>query len=97
MHNLSSFITSYIIIVVVYFIISQHSEILDKLAAAETEAAELKNKNDDMEYNLEIATTKVDKFDRHLADAYQKIKTFEEGAITVAGGGEGVSKKKVRH
>ncbi len=73
----------------------QNSEVTDKLNAAETEAAELKNKIEDFEYNLDAATTKVDKFDRHLADAYLKIKTFEEGDITVQGGGEGVSKKKV--
>lgn len=37
----------------------------------------------------------MEKLDRYLADAYKKLNTMEEGKVTIAGGGEGVSKKKV--
>ncbi len=40
-------------------------------------------------------TSKMEKLDRYLADAYKKLNTMEEGKVTIAGGGEGVSKKKV--
>ena len=73
----------------------QNSEYLDKLTAAETEAAELKNNMEEIEFNLESASHKVDKYDRHLAEAMQKLKTLEEGDVHVKGGGEGVSKRKV--
>ena len=73
----------------------QNAELLDRLAAAETEAAELKNNVDDLEYNLENATLKVDRLDRHLTDANAKIMTYEEGNVTVEGGGAGVSRRKV--
>ena len=68
---------------------------MDKLTAAETEAAELKNLVDDLEYELGNAKTRVLKLDCRLSDATQKLKTFQEGEITVQGGGEGVSKNKV--
>lgn len=68
---------------------------MDKLTAAETEAAELKNLVDDLEYELDSAKTRVQKLDCHLSDAMTKLKTFQEGEITVQGGGEGVSKNKV--
>ena len=73
----------------------QNSELMDKLTAAETEAAELKNLVDDLEYELGNAKTRVLKLDCRLSDATQKLKTFQEGEITVQGGGEGVSKNKV--
>ena len=73
----------------------QNSELMDKLTASETEAAELKNLVDDLEYELDSAKTRVTKLDCHLSDAMQKLKTFQEGEITVQGGGEGVSKNKV--
>ena len=68
---------------------------MEKLVAAETEVEELKNKQEDLEYSLENATSKVEKLDRYLCEAYQKLHTLEEGKVTVEGGGEGVSKKKV--
>ena len=68
---------------------------VEKLAAAETEVEELKNKQEDLEYYLENANGKVEKLDRYLCEAYQKLHTLEEGKVTVEGGAEGVSKKKV--
>ena len=73
----------------------QNAELTDKLAASETEVAELKNQVEDLEYHLNSATQRVDKLDRHLADTMQKLKTYQEGEIKVQGGGEGVSKNKV--
>ena len=49
----------------------------DKLAAAETEAAELKNQVDDLEYQLANATHCVDKLDRHLTEITAKLKTYQ--------------------
>lgn len=76
-----------------YFL--QNSELLDRLAAAETEAAELKNNVDDLEYNLENAKLKVDRLERQLSEVYAKVQTYEEGNLKVEGGGVGVSKRKV--
>ncbi|KAK2140818.1 hypothetical protein LSH36_1238g00029 [Paralvinella palmiformis] len=72
----------------------KNAELTDKLAASETEVAELKNQVEDLEYHLNSATQRVDKLDRHLADTMQKLKTYQEGEIKVQGGGEGVSKNK---
>jgi len=71
-----------------------NSENLDKLSAAETEAAELKNNLEEVEYNCQEAQRRLDKYDKHLAEAVQKLKTLEEGSVTIEGGGEGVSKNK---
>lgn len=68
---------------------------MDNLGATETEVAELKNKVDDLEYYLAAERQTVDKLDRHLSAALQKMKTYQEGEIKVQGGGEGVSKNKV--
>ena len=54
-------------------------ECCGKLAAAETEVEELKNKQEDLEYYLENATSQVEKLDRYLCEAYQKLHTLEEG------------------
>ena len=67
----------------------------EKLTAAETEAAETRNQVEELEYNLSTATDRIDKLDRHLVSATAKLATYQEGAITVQGGGEGVSKNKV--
>lgn len=72
----------------------KNSELLDRLAAAETEAAELKNNVDDLEYNLENAKLKVDRLERQLSEVYAKVQTYEEGNLKVEGGGVGVSKRK---
>ena len=68
---------------------------MDKLTAAETETAELHNKVEDLEYNYDASKARIDKYDRHLADAMSKVRTYEEGTVTIQGGGEGVSRKKV--
>ena len=62
----------------------QNSELLDKLAAAETEAAELKNQVDDLEYQLTNATHCVDKLDRHLAETTAKLKTYQATDTKIA-------------
>jgi chromosome segregation ATPase len=54
-------------------IIWQVTEYQDKLTAAETEIAELKNKMDDLEYNFEKADERAARLDRHLAEALQKL------------------------
>ncbi|XP_069135020.1 E3 ubiquitin-protein ligase Bre1-like [Argopecten irradians] len=75
------------------------SELQDKLTAAETEIAELKNKMDDLEYNFEKADSRAEKLDRHLADACQKLQSYQESTtiIPVEGGKSitGVSKNKL--
>jgi len=53
------------------------------LAAAETEAAELKNQVDDLDYQLSNANHRVDKLDRHLADAVTKVKSYEANEVKV--------------
>lgn len=65
------------------------------MSAAETEAAEQKNKLDEVEYNLENANHLIEKLDRLLSEANVKLKNYQEGEIEVTGGGEGVSKNKV--
>ena len=55
----------------------------------------MRNQVEELEYNLSTAMSRVDKLDRHLANTTAKLATYQEGAITVQGGGEGVSKNKV--
>ena len=43
---------------------SQNSELCDKAAAAETQVAELRNQVEELQYELESATHRVDKLDR---------------------------------
>lgn len=72
----------------------------DKLTAAETEIAELKNKMDDLEYYHGCASQQVDKLDRHLNDALQKLKSFEDTTVVHDGSGKGVTgvaKSKVNY
>ena len=70
------------------------------MAAAETEAAELKNQVDDLEYQLSNANHRVDKLDRHLADAVTKVKSYEANEVKAptsgaSGATETVAKTKV--
>ena len=70
------------------------------MAAAETEAAELKNQVDDLEYQLSNANHRVDKLDRHLANAVAKVKSYEANEVKVpttgaSGTTETVAKTKV--
>ena len=69
----------------------QVAELQDKLTAAETEIAELKNKMEDLEYYHGSANEKVDKLDRHLNDALQKLKSFEDTTVVHDGSGKGVT------
>ena len=73
----------------------QNQSLIDRVSAAETEAAEQKNKLEELEYNLENANNLIEKLDRHLSEANVKLKNYQEGEIQVTGGGEGVSKNKV--
>lgn len=71
------------------------------MAAAETEAAELKNQVDDLEYQLSNANRRVDKLDRHLANAVAKVKSYEANEVKVpttgaSGTPETVTKTKVQ-
>ena len=77
------------------FVVFQNSELEDKLTAEETVAAELRHKDDELEYELNKSVEKIDKLDRHLAEATQTLRTYMDGNVTVSGGGEGVSKNKV--
>lgn len=61
------------------------------MTAAETEIAELKNKMEDLEYYHGSANEKVDKLDRHLNDALQKLKSFEDTTVVHDGSGKGVT------
>ena len=81
-------------------IIWQVTEYQDKLTAAETEIAELKNKMDDLEYNFEKADERAARLDRHLAEALQKLQSYEDTGVIQEEGGRkitGVSKKKVKN
>ena len=71
------------------------------MAAAETEAAELKNQVDDLEYQLSNATHRVDKLDRYLANAVAKVKSYEANEVKMPSTGasgttETVTKTKVQ-
>lgn len=75
----------------------QVTESQDKLTAAETEIAELNNKMDDLEYNFEKADERALRLDRHLAEALQKIQSYEDTGVIQEESGRkitGVSKKK---
>ncbi|XP_048252241.1 E3 ubiquitin-protein ligase Bre1-like [Haliotis rufescens] len=63
------------------------SELQDQVTASETEIAEMKNKVDDLDYQFEKADQRCEKLDRHLSEAFSKLRNYEEttGAITVEG------------
>lgn len=46
---------------------------------------------DDLEYFANCANQQVDKLDRHLNDAMQKLKSFEDTTIVHDGTGKGVT------
>ncbi|KAL8597186.1 hypothetical protein ACOMHN_022233 [Nucella lapillus] len=64
------------------------SELQDKVTAAETESAELKNKVDDMEYEAEKAAEKAERLDRLLAEKSQKLQYYTDtgATVTIEGG-----------
>ena len=75
------------------------AELQDKVTAAETEIAELKNTVEDLEYNYEVSSTRAEKYDRHLSEALQKLQMYEDKNVIQLEGGKsvtGVSKNKVR-
>ncbi|CAE1155250.1 BRE1 [Acanthosepion pharaonis] len=72
------------------------SELQDKVTAAETEIAELRNKVDDLEYDYDKADQRARKLDKRLADCLQKLRSYEEDPVVHEGGRtiSGVSKNK---
>ncbi|CAG2054783.1 unnamed protein product [Timema podura] len=58
--------------------VAKMAECQDKLTGKETEAAELRNQIDDMQYELLKVQSRNDKLENHLAEAYEKLKTFEQ-------------------
>ncbi|XP_055687743.1 E3 ubiquitin-protein ligase Bre1 [Lutzomyia longipalpis] len=54
------------------------SELQDTLTAKETEAAELRNQIDDLQYELEKVRCRNDKLENHLAEAIEKLKTYHQ-------------------
>ncbi|WAR01537.1 BRE1B-like protein [Mya arenaria] len=76
------------------------AELQDKLTAAETEIAELKNKVEDAEYNYQVSSARAEKLDRYLSDALQKLQNYEDKNVIQLEGGKsvtGVSKNKLQH
>lgn len=54
------------------------SELQDTLNGKETEAAELRNQIDDLQYELEKVRCRNDKLENHLAEAIEKLKTYHQ-------------------
>ena len=54
------------------------SEVQDTLNGKETEAAELRNQVDDLQYELEKVRCRNDKLENHLAEAIEKLKTYHQ-------------------
>lgn len=52
------------------------SELQDKLSATETANAELKNRIEDLEYELSKTRSREEKLDCHLAESLQKLKSY---------------------
>lgn len=53
-------------------------ELQDTLTGKETEAAELQNQIDDLQYELEKVRLRNDKLENHLAEAIEKLKTYHQ-------------------
>lgn len=54
------------------------SELQDTLTGKETEAAELRNQIDDLQYELEKVRCRNDKLENHLAEAIEKLKALHQ-------------------
>lgn len=94
------------------FFVSQLKEMQEQLTAKETEAAELQNRVDDLDYELQKKRHRADSLENHLAEALEKIKLLQTAQVTAqqnagssessekAGSGSSkvvsVSQKKVR-
>ncbi|XP_049297696.1 E3 ubiquitin-protein ligase Bre1 isoform X2 [Anopheles funestus] len=65
------------------------SEYQDMLNGKETEAAELRNQIDDLQYELEKVRCRNDKLENHLAEAIEKLKAYHQlhGGDPLSGGG----------
>ncbi|XP_053675488.1 E3 ubiquitin-protein ligase Bre1 [Anopheles nili] len=73
------------------------SEYQDMLNGKETEAAELRNQIDDLQYELEKVRCRNDKLENHLAEAIEKLKSFHQmhgGDPLSGGGGAGGSERQ---
>lgn len=76
-------------------------ELKDKLTGKETEAAELHNQIDDLQYELGKVRLRNDKLENHLAEAIEKLKSYHQmhgdqqlaKAASGAGGGGSSSSK----
>ena len=55
----------------------QLKEMQEQLTAKETEAAELQNRVDDFEYELQKRRQRADSLENHLAEALEKIKILQ--------------------
>lgn len=53
-------------------------ELQDTLTGKETEAAELQNQIDDLQYELEKVRLRNDKLENHLAEAIEKLKSYHQ-------------------
>uniref|UniRef100_A0A0A9YVF9 E3 ubiquitin protein ligase n=1 Tax=Lygus hesperus TaxID=30085 RepID=A0A0A9YVF9_LYGHE len=53
------------------------SELQDTVTQRETEAAELRNQIDDLQYELNKVQARNDKLEHHLADAIEKLKNYQ--------------------
>lgn len=53
-------------------------ELQDTVTGKETEAAELHNQIDDLQYELEKVRLRNDKLENHLAEAIEKLKSFHQ-------------------
>lgn len=53
-------------------------ELQDTLTGKETEAAELNNQIDDLQYELEKVRLRNDKLENHLAEAIEKLKAYHQ-------------------
>uniref|UniRef100_A0A182NKK1 E3 ubiquitin protein ligase n=1 Tax=Anopheles dirus TaxID=7168 RepID=A0A182NKK1_9DIPT len=64
------------------------SEYQDMLTGKETEAAELRNQIDDLQYELEKVRCRNDKLENHLAEAIEKLKAYHQlhGGDPLSGG-----------
>uniref|UniRef100_A0AAG5D7E4 E3 ubiquitin protein ligase n=1 Tax=Anopheles atroparvus TaxID=41427 RepID=A0AAG5D7E4_ANOAO len=67
------------------------SEYQDMLNGKETEAAELRNQIDDLQYELEKVRCRNDKLENHLAEAIEKLKAYHQlhGGDPLSGGSTG--------
>lgn len=53
-------------------------ELQDTVTGKETEAAELRNQIDDLQYELEKVRLRNDKLENHLAEAIEKLKSYHQ-------------------